>query len=145
MGPPRNLRIDDAQVHAVRVHEHVRGGGARNEVRHHLPRDRLRTSGDAFMGDAVVRGEQGEATAMKTGRERALYAGDLLGQVSIDPSAPSGLVFESMVRRIASSSARETGGKSNTRDLVGLDGTATAIEVTVHASRSAPASPNLPT
>ena len=54
--------------------------------------------------------KEGQAAASQFGREGILNAGDLGGDGLHHTQGTRGLVFESMARRIASSSARETDG-----------------------------------
>ena len=88
--------VDDAERDADRAGEDVGGGVAGEEVQEHLPGDGLRVGGDAFVGEAVVGGEDGELAGRHPRVEAALGAGDLRGEVSMRPRAPSGLVLPSI-------------------------------------------------
>ena len=95
--------VDDAERGADRAGEDVGGGAAGEEVQEHLPGDGLGVGGDAFVGEAVVGGEDGELAGGHPRVERGLGAGDLRGErldaaegaerlgLAVDPGLEAGL------------------------------------------------------
>ena len=86
-------QLEDFQAEPVGVADLVDRRAAGGEVRHHLPRHRLREGGDAARGDAVVGGEDGDQRARPSPAvARPCQAATHAAISSSRPRLPAGLV-----------------------------------------------------
>ena len=100
-----HAHVDDHRLDPVLAAQHRDGRAAGAKIRHHLPRDLLRKGTDAFLHHSVIRAEQQHRLAADRGHVGALNQSHLQSEFFQPPQTPGGLVSESSLRRIRSSSS----------------------------------------